>query len=61
MAVTELAADSVNLVMRMWVNSGDYWGVMFDMTEAVKLRLDKEGIGIPYQQRDVHLYEHKVA
>jgi len=60
-AVTELAADSVNLVMRMWVNSGDYWPVMFAMTEAVKLRLDKEGIGIPYQQRDVHVYEHKVA
>ncbi|MBT8450023.1 MAG: mechanosensitive ion channel [Gammaproteobacteria bacterium] len=60
-AVTELAADSVNLVMRMWVKSGDYWPVMFAMTEAVKVRLDKEGIGIPYQQRDVHVYEHKVA
>jgi small conductance mechanosensitive channel len=57
----ELAADSVNLVMRMWVNSGDYWPVMFAMTEAVKVRLDKEGIGIPYQQRDVHVYEHKAA
>jgi small conductance mechanosensitive channel len=60
-AVTELGADSVNLVMRMWVKSGDYWPVMFAMTEAVKLRLDQEGIGIPYQQRDVHIYEHKAA
>jgi len=35
--------------------------VFFDATEAVKLRLDEAGIGIPYPQRDVHLYEHKAA
>jgi len=60
-AVSELADNSVNLVMRMWTKTGDYWGVYFDTTEAVKLRLDEAGIGIPYPQRDVHLYEHKVA
>jgi small conductance mechanosensitive channel len=60
-AVSELADNSVNLVMRLWVKSSDYWGVHFDTTEAVKLRLDEAGIGIPYPQRDVHLYEHKVA
>ncbi len=60
-AVSELADNSVNLVMRMWADTSDYWGVYFDTTEAVKLRLDEAGIGIPYPQRDVHLYEHKVA
>jgi len=60
-AVSELADNSVNLVMRLWTNTGDYWGVYFDTTEAVKLRLDEAGIGIPYPQRDVHLYEHKAA
>jgi small conductance mechanosensitive channel len=60
-AVSELADNSVNLVMRMWAKTGDYWGVYFDSTEKVKLRLDEAGIGIPYPQRDVHLYEHKVA
>jgi len=60
-AVSELADNSVNLVMRMWTKTSDYWGVHFDATEAVKLRLDAAGIGIPYPQRDVHLYEHKVA
>jgi small conductance mechanosensitive channel len=60
-AVSELADNSVNLVMRMWAKTGDYWGVYFDTTEAVKLRLDEAGIGIPYPQRDIHLYEHKVA
>jgi small conductance mechanosensitive channel len=60
-AVSELADNSVNLVMRMWAKTSDYWGVYFDATESVKLRLDEAGIGIPYPQRDVHLYEHKVA
>ena len=60
-AVSELADNSVNLVMRMWGKTADYWGIYFDATEAVKLRLDEAGIGIPYPQRDVHLYEHKVA
>jgi small conductance mechanosensitive channel len=60
-AVSELADNSVNLVMRLWTNTADYWDVYFDTTEAVKLRMDEAGIGIPYPQRDVHLYEHKVA
>ncbi len=57
-AVSELADSSVNFVVRPWVKSADYWGVMFDFTEAVKLRFDKEGISIPYPQQDLHL--HKV-
>lgn len=60
-AVAELADNSVNFVVRVWVESADYWGVFFDTTETVKLRLDEAGIGIPYPQRDVHLYEHKAA
>ncbi len=60
-AVGELADSSVNFVVRVWVKSGDYWGVFFDMTEAVKLRFDEEGIGIPYPTRDINLYESKTA
>lgn len=58
-AVSELGDNSVNFVVRPWVNSDDYLAVKFDLTEAVKLRFDKEGISIPYPQRDVHL--HQVA
>jgi small conductance mechanosensitive channel len=60
-AVSELADSSVNFVARPWVNAGDYWGVVSDVTEAVKKRFDAEGVGIPFPQRDVHLYEHKAA
>jgi len=44
------------LVVRPWVNSADYWGVKFDLTEAIKKRFDKDGISFPFPQQDVHLY-----
>ena len=56
-AVSELADSSVNFVVRPWVKTPDYWGVMFDLTEAIKKRFDKEGISIPFPQQDVHLYK----
>ena len=55
-AVAELADSSVNFVVRPWVKSSDYWGVKFDLTEAIKKRFDKEGIAFPFPQQDVHLY-----
>jgi len=60
-AVAELADNSVNFIFRLWVNSADYWDVFFDTNETVKNRFDEAGIGIPFPQRDVHLYEHKAA
>ena len=60
-AVSELADSSVNFVARPWVKTGDYWGVFFDTTEAVKKRFDAEGISIPYPQSDVHVYQQAAA
>ena len=56
-AVSALADSSVNFVVRPWTKTSDYWGVMFDMTEAIKKRFDKEGISFPFPQQDVHLYK----
>jgi small conductance mechanosensitive channel len=56
-AVAELADSSVNLVVRPWVKSADFWAVKFDFTEAVKLRFDAEGISIPFPQMEVHLHK----
>lgn len=53
----ELGDSSVNFAVRPWVNSGEYWPVFFDLQEAMKKRFDKEGISIPFPQRDVHLYQ----
>lgn len=54
--VAELADSSVNFKVRTWCNSGDYWGIYFDMQEKVKEVFDKEGISIPFPQRDVHIF-----
>lgn len=53
--VGELADSSVNLIVRVWVTSADYWAVKFDLTKAVKEALDSGGISIPYPQRTVHV------
>ena len=51
----ELADSSVNLTVRVWLNSEDYWGVFFDMNEKVYKSFDKEGLSIPFPQMDIHL------
>ncbi len=58
-AVSELADSSVNFVVRPWVNRGDYWNTLCDLTERIKLTFDQEGISIPYPQQDVHLHQEK--
>lgn len=56
-AVCELGDSSVNLAVRPWVNTADYWAVLFDVTEAIKLEFDAQGITIPYPQQDVHMHQ----
>jgi len=47
-SVLELADSSVNFAVRPWCNTVDYWDVYFEITENIKLALDKAGIEIPY-------------
>lgn len=53
--VSELADSSVNLTVRVWAKTGDYWGVFFDMQEKVYKTFSKEGLNIPFPQMDVHV------
>ncbi len=53
-AVGELADSSVNLVVRVWCDSGNYWPVKFDLTKALKQRFDADGISIPFPQTVIH-------
>ena len=55
--VHELGESSVNFAVRPWVKTSDYWETFWDLTREVKLRFDKEGISIPFPQRDVHVKE----
>ena len=54
-AVSELADSSVNLVVRPWVKSEDYWSVRFDLTRNIKEAFDENGIEIPFPQSVVHM------
>jgi small conductance mechanosensitive channel len=51
-----LNESSVDFIVRPWVNKDDYWDVYWDITRAVKIRFDENGITIPFPQRDIHLY-----
>ena len=53
--VEELADSSVNLSLRIWSNTGNYLETRFYLIEQIKLTFDKEGIEIPFPQRDVHI------
>ncbi|CAM3684637.1 small-conductance mechanosensitive channel MscS [Parendozoicomonas haliclonae] len=53
--VLTLGASSVDLVVRPWVNTADYWNVYFDLVQKIKEELDANGIEIPFPQMDVHL------
>jgi small conductance mechanosensitive channel len=57
LVVSALAESSVDFTVRVWVKKEDYWAVFFDMQEKVKKAFDKNGVSIPFPQRDVHLYQ----
>ena len=55
--VGSLGESSVDILVRPWVKTSDYWRVYWDLTQAIKMEFDKEGISIPFPQRDVHLFQ----
>ncbi len=54
-AVSELTANYITIVVRPWVNTNDYWPVKFDLNEKIKLAFDDKGITPPFQQMGVHI------
>lgn len=59
LAVSNLGDSAVDITTRVWVDSGDYSGVKFDVIKAVKERMDAEGIGIPFPTRTVYIVNEK--
>lgn len=53
-ALSALADSSVNVVVRAWVKSSDYWGVYFETNKAIYATFNAEGIGFPFPQLTVH-------
>ncbi len=54
-AVGELGASSVNIYVRPWVQTADFWPVRFSLLEAIKVAFDENGITIPYPQMALHV------
>lgn len=53
--VDSLGEHAVNLSVRGWTKTEDYWQTRWDILEAVKLAFDREGIEIPYEHLDVRV------
>ncbi len=59
--VGALGDSSVDLQVRPWVRTEDYWPARTELLEVIKVKLDDAGISIPFPQRDVHMHEVKAA
>lgn len=57
--VAELAESSVNIGMRVWVSTSEYWAAKWRLTENIKLSLDENSIEIPYPQVNVTINSDK--
>ena len=53
-AIKELGDNGVIYVIRVWAKATDYWGVFFDTTERIYAKYNKEGIGFPFPQIQIH-------
>ena len=56
--VAALAESSVNLVLRAWVATRDYASAKSELTETARMGLVERGIGMPFAQRDPHVFHH---
>lgn len=54
-AVTALGESSVDILVRVWCNAGDYWALNWHLLKSVKEAFDKEGISIPYPCRSLYM------
>lgn len=53
-AVNELGDNGVFFSIRVWVNGSDYWNVFFDTNERIYNEFNKQGIGFPFPQIQIH-------
>ncbi|MEH6490690.1 mechanosensitive ion channel family protein [Halopseudomonas sp.] len=59
--LVSLGDNSVNLSLRMWAKTEDFWGVFWDIQEQAKEAFDAQGITIPFPQRTLHMVAQPAA
>ena len=55
------SASSIDITVRVWCATSDYWDVYFDVIELVRAAFIEDNIDIPYQQLDVHIRDNAPA
>ncbi|PZE18231.1 mechanosensitive ion channel family protein [Putridiphycobacter roseus] len=53
-----LADSSVNITLRVWGKTEDYWDIFFSMNERIYKEFGNEGINFPFPQMDVHIQQN---
>lgn len=56
-AVGGLSDSSVDIIVRVWVPTEEYWNVYFDMHQRVYETFNEQKINFPYPQQTVHLVQ----
>lgn len=59
--VDDLASSAVMLGGMAWCKTGDYLTAKWAIVEEIKIKFDKNGIEIPYDQLEVHINESKTS
>lgn len=59
--ISTLGDSSITVSLRVWVNTGDYWDVLFMLNEHARDRLRAEGIDIPFPQRVIRVVQEATA
>ncbi len=54
-ALNKLGENSVDIIVRVWVESSQFWNVYYDLNELVYKNFEKAGLNIPFPQMDIHL------
>lgn len=57
--ITEFADSSITLEAKIWCKQADYLDVLFGINKGILEEFSRQGIAIPFPQRDVHLYQQK--
>jgi small conductance mechanosensitive channel len=60
-ALKNLGESSVDIVVRVWVKSSDYWGVLYDLNEQVYKAFPANNLDIPFPQMDVYVHNPEAA
>lgn len=53
--VTGYGESSIDLMLRCWTVTDDFWATHWDLQKRIKPAFDEAGLSIPFPQRDLHI------